>query len=206
MRNSILRATISCYFLRGNTVSNFKWFGFQISCCYREGEAISWHLLELLKPKIPVKRAVFHEITRDAITRAFESPRQLATNLVHAQEARRILDRLAGQDQSTCFDFCELAQYFFQDDILVLKRVIFFAAGYTMSPLLWRKIAPSLSAGRVQVLKYPLQIDMHSIVGSDARSLDSMGQKSLCHDAHHVDPNSMSEGRVLVTLLSLSSL
>ncbi len=64
----------------------------------REGEAISWHLLELLKPKIPVKRAVFHEITRDAITRAFESPRQLATNLVHAQEARRILDRLAGKD------------------------------------------------------------------------------------------------------------
>jgi DNA topoisomerase-1 len=47
-----------------------------------------------------VKRAVFHEITRDAITRAFESPRQLATNLVHAQEARRILDRLAGQNQS----------------------------------------------------------------------------------------------------------
>ena len=51
----------------------------------REGEAISWHLLELLKPKIPVKRAVFHEITRDAISRAFKSPRQLLTNLVQAQ-------------------------------------------------------------------------------------------------------------------------
>jgi DNA topoisomerase-1 len=62
----------------------------------REGEAISWHLLELLQPKVPVKRAVFHEITKEAIKRAFESPRAIDLNLVHAQETRRILDRLAG--------------------------------------------------------------------------------------------------------------
>lgn len=80
----------------------------------REGEAISWHLLEILKPKIPVKRAVFHEITREAIARAFESPRELDMSLVSAQETRRIMDRLVG---------------------------------FTMSPLLWKKIAPKISAG-----------------------------------------------------------
>ena len=85
----------------------------------REGEAIAYSVCELLRlPPATTTRAVFHEITREAIIRAFESPRQLDYNLVHAQEARRILDRLAG---------------------------------YTMSPLLWRKISPGLSAGRVQV-------------------------------------------------------
>jgi DNA topoisomerase-1 len=92
----------------------------------REGEAIAWHLLQVLKPTVPVKRMVFHEITPEAIARATESTRELDTALVDAQETRRILDRLYG---------------------------------YEVSPVLWRKVGPGLSAGRVQSAATRLVVD-----------------------------------------------
>ncbi len=92
----------------------------------REGEAIAWHLLDELKPKIPVKRMVFHEITPEAIRAAVDATRELDTDLVDAQETRRILDRLYG---------------------------------YEVSPVLWKKVMPRLSAGRVQSVATRLVVD-----------------------------------------------
>ncbi len=92
----------------------------------REGEAISWHLRELLKPKVPVRRLVFHEITSEAIHAALEHPRDIDDHLVKAQETRRIVDRLYG---------------------------------YEVSPLLWRKVRPRLSAGRVQSVAVRLIVE-----------------------------------------------
>ncbi|WP_173922327.1 type I DNA topoisomerase [Agromyces sp. Marseille-P2726] len=92
----------------------------------REGEAIAWHLLQELKPKVPVRRMVFHEITKDAIQKAKDNTRDLDTALVDAQETRRILDRLYG---------------------------------YEVSPVLWRKVGPGLSAGRVQSAATRLVVD-----------------------------------------------
>jgi DNA topoisomerase I len=112
----------------------------------REGESIGWHLVQVLKPSVPVSRMVFSEITKPAILEAIKNTRQLDENLVQAQETRRVVDRLYG---------------------------------YTLSPLLWKKIARGLSAGRVQSVAVRLLV-MREIERMKFRSGTFWDLKAAC--------------------------
>lgn len=127
----------------------------------REGEAIAWHLLEVLKPKVPVHRMVFHEITKDAIRAAVANPRELNKRMVDAQETRRILDRLYG---------------------------------YEVSPVLWKKVMPRLSAGRVQSVATRLVVERERerIAFRSAEYWDLTGTFSTGRAGDASDPSSFS--------------
>ncbi|MFF3725356.1 type I DNA topoisomerase [Streptomyces erythrochromogenes] len=142
----------------------------------REGEAIAWHLQEVLKPKVPVHRMVFHEITKDAIRDAVANPRELNQRMVDAQETRRILDRLYG---------------------------------YEVSPVLWKKVMPRLSAGRVQSVATRLVVEREreriafrsaeywDLTGtfSTGRAGDSSDPSSLVARLNAVDGKRVAQGR-----------
>ncbi|MDQ1580823.1 MAG: topoisomerase [Microbacteriaceae bacterium] len=132
----------------------------------REGEAIAWHLIEVLKPKVPVKRMVFHEITREAIERARDNTRDIDAALVDAQETRRILDRLYG---------------------------------YEISPVLWRKVGPGLSAGRVQSAATRLVVDRERerLAFVSASYWDLIAQLAPQADAASADPGNGFEARLV---------
>lgn len=131
----------------------------------REGESISWHLVELLKPKVPVKRMVFHEITASAIKKSLEDCRDIDLKLVRAQETRRILDRLVG---------------------------------YTVSPLIWKKIAFGLSAGRVQssALRMIVQRERERILFKKAEYWDLFAELSKGNDSFNAKLLSIDGVRV----------
>lgn len=152
----------------------------------REGEAIAWHLLEVLKPKVPVKRMVFHEITKDAIRAAVANPRDLNQLMVDAQETRRILDRLYG---------------------------------YEVSPVLWKKVMPRLSAGRVQSVATRLVVEREreriafrsaeywDLTGTFAtgRAGDPSDPSSLVARLQTVDGRRVAQGRDFDSLGQLKS-
>ncbi|MFG3112915.1 type I DNA topoisomerase [Streptomyces sp. NPDC048197] len=127
----------------------------------REGEAIAWHLQEILKPKVPVHRMVFHEITKDAIREAVANPRDLNQKLVDAQETRRILDRLYG---------------------------------YEVSPVLWKKVMPRLSAGRVQSVATRLVVERERerIAFRSAEYWDLTGTFSTGRAGDASDPSTLT--------------
>ncbi len=126
----------------------------------REGEAIAWHLLEVLKPKVPVHRMVFHEITKEAIQAAVANPRELNKRMVDAQETRRILDRLYG---------------------------------YEVSPVLWKKVMPRLSAGRVQSVATRLVVERERerIAFRSAEYWDLTGTFSTGRQGDASDPSTL---------------
>ncbi|NEB00655.1 type I DNA topoisomerase [Streptomyces sp. SID13726] len=152
----------------------------------REGEAIAWHLQEVLKPKVPVKRMVFHEITKAAIQAAVANPRELNQKLVDAQETRRILDRLYG---------------------------------YEVSPVLWKKVMPRLSAGRVQSVATRLVVEREreriafrsaeywDLTGtfSTGRAGDPSDPSSLVARLQSVDGRRVAQGRDFDSLGQLKS-